>query len=411
MRRGLLVVGAVGAAFGGPAPEFARAQDPDAGVRKVLSASMKSAGPASGAYVLDASEGRRLFSRRARVARILASNTKLFTTAAALERLGPHATFTTRVLGTGRLDAAGTWRGNLVLQGGGDPTFGSRAFARKNYVAPGGVEDLAAQVSAAGVRAVSGRVVGEEALFDSLRGGPDSGYKVSQWVGPLSALTFDRARAAAGGWASDPRLQAAIRLDAELERLGIRVARTPARRRSRATGTALAAVASPRLGRLAEIANVRSDNFFAEILLKHLGPRPGSTDGGARDAVAVASELGVSARLVDGSGLSRSNRATPEQVARMLARIRDRPTWAPFFDSLPVAGREGTLSERMTKGPARDRCRGKTGSLTGVSTLSGYCQSVGGDLIVFSFLMERVKVEGARRLQDRMVEALARYRG
>ena len=46
-----------------------------------------------------------------------------------------------------------------------------------------------------------------------------------------------------------------------------------------------------------------------------------------------------------------------------------------------------------------------------MSALSGYCQSVGGDLIVFSFLMERVKVEGARRLQDRMVEALARYRG
>jgi D-alanyl-D-alanine carboxypeptidase/D-alanyl-D-alanine-endopeptidase (penicillin-binding protein 4) len=114
---------------------------------------------------------------------------------------------------------------------------------------------------------------------------------------------------------------------------------------------------------------------------------------------------------VDGSGLSRSNRASPEQVALMLDRLRERPSFAAFFDSLPVAGREGTLSERMTDGPARDRCRAKTGSLTGVSALSGYCESVGGDLIVFSFLMERKDVPGARRLQDRMVEALARYAG
>jgi D-alanyl-D-alanine carboxypeptidase/D-alanyl-D-alanine-endopeptidase (penicillin-binding protein 4) len=375
---------------------------------------MRSAGPAAGAWVYDATDGRRLYSLRGRSPRVLASNTKLFTTAALLERLGPTATFTTRVSSTGALDAAGTWSGDLVLRGGGDPTFGSGAFATRNYLAGGGTEDLAAQVLDRGVRRVQGRVVADESLFDSLRGGPDSRYGVSRYVGPLSALTYDRARAPGGGSSQNPPLQAAFRLDTALERIGVRVTGKPRLGPVAPGTTELAAVTSPPLARLVEITNVRSDNFFSEVLLKHLsaGPAaPGTTAGGAREAGAVALERGATAQLVDGSGLSRANRASPEQVARLLDALRGRPTFASFYDSLPVAGREGTLRDRLRSAPARGRCRAKTGSLSGVSALSGYCEARGGDLIVFSILMERVNVAGARRLQDRMVQALAGYAG
>ena len=87
---------------------------------------MRGAGPLSGAYVMNVTEGRVVFSWNATRPRILASNTKLFTTSAALARYGTEGTLGTEVLGRGRLDEDGVWRGDLYLRGGGDPTFGSR---------------------------------------------------------------------------------------------------------------------------------------------------------------------------------------------------------------------------------------------------------------------------------------------
>ena len=80
---------------------------------------------------------------------------------------------------------------------------------------------------------MTGRVCGDESRFDSLRGGPDSGYGVSIWVGPLSALSYNRGLATEGGSAFqlNPPAFAAARLDAALEARGIAVRRKPARRR------------------------------------------------------------------------------------------------------------------------------------------------------------------------------------
>ena len=76
-----------------------------------------------------------------------------------------------------------------------------------------------------------------------------------------------------------------------------------------------------------------------------------------------------------------------------------------------MAGKDGTLNNRMRSGPARGKCRAKTGTITGVSTLSGYCTARNGDTIVFSILMNGVNPAGARGLQDRMVQGIARYNG
>src|SRR5215218_8175768 len=108
-----------------------------------LAAKMRPAGAFSGAYVYNATASRPVFRWREKRARVLASNTKLFTTAAALTRYGPLGTLGTEVLGTGRLAEGGIWDGNLYLRGGGDPTFGGRRFVLRSYGSGAMVEDLA----------------------------------------------------------------------------------------------------------------------------------------------------------------------------------------------------------------------------------------------------------------------------
>nr|MBA2579314.1 D-alanyl-D-alanine carboxypeptidase [Thermoleophilaceae bacterium] len=288
MRRAAAIACALWLALAAPA----QAQD-DASLRRSLATSMRAAGPASGAYVFDASGERVLFAWRAGVPRILASNTKIFTTAAALDRLGPASTLSTRVIGSGSLGEDGTWRGDLYLRGGGDPTFGSGPFVRRAYGTGASVEALAAKLEAAGIAAVRGRVVGDEGRFDALRGGPDSRYAVARDVGPLSALAFDRGLANERGSAFqvNPPAFAAARLDEALERRGIEVRGGPRAGLALAGADELAAVESPALARLAQITNKRSDNFFAETLLKAVGAQdgqPGTTASGARAATAFA---------------------------------------------------------------------------------------------------------------------------
>lgn len=106
-----------------------------------------------------------------------ASLEKLYTSVAVLKRLGPGATFLTRVLGTGGLEANGTWRGNLYLRGGGDPTFGDQTFNRdwEDGYGPTAT-DLAVQLATRGIRRVKGSVIGDASLFDDRPGPPSSDY-------------------------------------------------------------------------------------------------------------------------------------------------------------------------------------------------------------------------------------------
>jgi D-alanyl-D-alanine carboxypeptidase/D-alanyl-D-alanine-endopeptidase (penicillin-binding protein 4) len=395
------------------AAEPAGAQD--AGLRAKLAGTMARAGGASGAQVENITNGSTVFRLRSRVPRILASNTKLFTTAAALARYGVEGKLGTEVRGTATLDASGVYPGDLYLRGGGDPTFGSRSFTGRAYGSGATVEELARKLDEAGFQRVMGRVLGDESRFDSLRGGPDSRYGVSGYVGPLSGLAYNRGLATErrGGFQSSPPLFAAARLEAALKRRGIRVDRRAGVRSTPPEAQVLASAESPPMGRLARITNKPSDNFFAEMLLKALALQTGgrgTTGGGARLAMGFARRLGAPARLVDGSGLSRSNRASPAAVARLLVAMRQRDESKAFYDSLAIAGRDGTLKKRMRSGPARRRCRGKTGTIAGVSTLSGYCVARSGETYAFSFLMNRVSPFSARALQDRLAQAIAGVR-
>jgi serine-type D-Ala-D-Ala carboxypeptidase/endopeptidase (penicillin-binding protein 4) len=396
-------------------PATAAAQDEDALVKR-LARYMRAAGPYSGAYVVDLSgeRPRAVFRWRQRTPRILASNAKLFTTGAALARFGTEGTLGTEVLGDGELDPEGVFRGSLYLRGGGDPTFGSRRFTTRSYGGGATVQDLAALLEEVGIERVTGRISGDESAFDSLRGGPDSGYGVSPWVGPLSALSYNRGlfTESGRGYQADPPAFAAARLDDALEAHGITVRLKPRSGIAPSDARVIASVDSPPMEQLIRITNKQSDNFFAEMLLKDLAHQAdgvGTTATGASVAASFARALGARATLADGSGLSRGNRASPASVVRLLTAMRARDDADVFGASLPVAGRDGTLFDRMRRGAARWRCQGKTGTLSNVSALSGYCEGRSGDSYAYSILMNGVYPTGARRLQDRMLQALARY--
>ena len=376
---------------------------------------MRAAGSQSGAYVVNLTDSETVFGSRQGKPRILASNTKLFTTATALARFGTEGTLGTEVRGSGTLDESGVWRGDLYLHGGGDPTFGSRPFTRRAYGAGATVEDLALALDTAGIQRVSGRILGDESVFDPLRGGPDSGYSTSVWVGPLSGLAYNHGLGDERGrsFQVNPPVFAAARLDAALESRGIPVRAAPRSGVAPPEASILASVDSPPMADIVRITNKPSDNYFAEMLLKDIGREAtgqGTTAGGARVAADFARELGARARLVDGSGLSRGNRASPRGIVRLLAGMQSRDEFDAWYASLPIAGRDGTLSTRMRSGAARGRCHAKTGTLSNVSALSGYCQALSGDLYAFSILMNGVYPPGARQLQDRMAQALAAER-
>jgi D-alanyl-D-alanine carboxypeptidase/D-alanyl-D-alanine-endopeptidase (penicillin-binding protein 4) len=380
-------------------------------LRDELANAMASGGGASGAFVfdVDAAGDGSLYGNDADERRVPASNEKLFTTAAFVDALGPEGHLRTRAYVDGRLTGArkSTLQGNLVVVGDGDPAFGTARFARANDQPVSRVSDLARAVGRAGVRRVTGRVLADDTIFDRKRyDGP--------YVSPLSGLSFNNGYDGRG-YASNPELVAAQALKQALRKQGVRVSGRVGRANvadAELERKPLADVASPRVAALIEETNVPSNNFFAEMLLKRLdaadGDR-GSRRGGAAAVERFARSVGTDVQAVDGSGLTRRNKASPREVVQLLvAMARDERDGAAFRNSLPVAGREGTVADRMRGTAAEGNCATKTGTLDGVSALSGYCNA-GGHTIAFSVLNNSVDVNAARVAQDRIAAAIARY--
>jgi len=377
---------------------------------------LRGGGGASGLYVLDAESERTVCALSPTRPRSLASNMKLFTTSTALARLGPDSRIATKLMSDGRVDQRGVLHGSLYLQGGGDPALGSPAFYGRFLGGLGtNLFGLTRQLRAAGVRRVSGRLYADDTVFDRLRGVADSGYATSSYIGPLSGLAFNSGYrdARASGFAADPAKIAAsnlvrsLRLAGTTIRSGVALGSTPL------GAKLLATVRSPTIERLAEATNVPSNNFYAEMLIKLLGARfggAGATSAGAAVVERFARSQGSGVHAVDGSGLTRGNRASPLQVARLLEAMHDSELADPFIQGLALSSREGTVDDRMEGSAAEARCRTKTGTLTGVSALSGYCFNRSGRIMIFSILMASVyDLSLAHREQDRVAAMVASY--
>jgi D-alanyl-D-alanine carboxypeptidase/D-alanyl-D-alanine-endopeptidase (penicillin-binding protein 4) len=419
MRAFLVVLGAVvSLAAGVPANALAQSPPPaQQSLQNALNKGLGQAGGRDGAYVVDLSTGQSLFAASPDVGRLPASVQKLYTTSTALLRFGPNATLSTSVFGVGKQGPRGTWMGTLYLRGGGDPTFGSAAFDRAYYGTGATVQTLVANLRQAGITGLLGRVVGDPWYFDLRPGTPATGYRFSTWVeGSLSALAFNRGLVNGGySGVSRPAVFAAQQLVSALRSAGVRVPRGTAAVGGSTPRAAqlLASVQSPRMATLIALANTPSDNFIAETLLKDIGARFGGAGTTAAGAAVVRSQLasrfGIRPTFDDGSGLSYDDYTTPRQVVTLLSKMA---TNSSFVRSLAIGGETGTLQNEMRGTVAQGRCRAKTGTLSAVANLAGYCQAADGHTLAFAFLMNSVgNTDTAHAIEANMAVALAKYNG
>jgi D-alanyl-D-alanine carboxypeptidase/D-alanyl-D-alanine-endopeptidase (penicillin-binding protein 4) len=163
-----------------------------------------------------------------------------------------------------------------------------------------------------------------------------------------------------------------------------------------------------------------SNNMHAEILVKAAGRAvsgAGSWQAGLAALGQRLSGMGIDRSALyyaDGSGLSRMNQVSSDQLIALLRAVRAKPWFQAWYDSLPVAGVSdrlvgGTLRSRMLGTAAAGNVRAKTGSLTGVSALSGYVTTADGQPLVFAMVSNNY-LGSVKRIEDAVAIRLAQYR-
>ncbi len=380
------------------------AASPAAGSLKTrLDRALRGDGVASsqtGAIVYDLSKRAYVYRKNPSAALKPASNEKLPVAVSALSILRPSYTIPTELRAQGH-QSGSVWNGKLILKGYGDPSLSGSDLGR-----------LARAVENAGITRVTGAILGDESFFDKVRVGP--GWKASFYKDecpPLSALIVNRGHFK-GHITSRPALAAAKMLRAKLVDRGIRVEGKARLGQADQSSAVVATRQSPALRWLVRTMDRQSDNFYAETFTKLLGALEADTGSTSAGAKVVRKELrsrGVPMRgvvIADGSGLSAYDRLTAKAAAKLLrSALADSDISEAFVKSLPVAGVNGTLVDRMESGPAYGNVYAKTGTTDAASALSGYVRS----RYVFSILMNGSPVPwtSARAAQDRFAQVLA----
>ncbi|MFI1888861.1 D-alanyl-D-alanine carboxypeptidase/D-alanyl-D-alanine endopeptidase [Streptomyces jumonjinensis] len=353
------------------------------------------------ASVVDATTGRRLYGKGEAKPMTPASTIKIATAAAALTALGPDHRIPTSVVASGR---------ELTLVGGGDASL-DRAMLRT----------LAERTA----RALRERKTGSvELAYDTslYAGDPMHPIGVNGNLAPVTALMVDQGRIDAESRGSsersdDPAGEAARTFARMLSERGVRITASPAPGRAADDARALAEVRSRPLSALVERMLTDSDNDIAESLARQTavaGGRKASFAGAERAVREQLARLNVplaGARFADGSGLDRNGRLPARLLTALLARSAEpgRPELRTVLTGLPVAGFNGTLESRYPgDAPGTGLIRAKTGTLTGVNTLSGTVAAPDGRLLAFAFLAGKTPArDPAQDALDRLASALA----
>lgn len=323
-----------------------------------------------------------------------ASTMKALTAAAVLARIDPAEQFVTEV----RVKAApanGVVSGDVWLVGGGDPLLETIEYTNSQQHDPASAtsfDKLVADIVAAGVTQVTGGVIGDARRYDEERVRPTwkKNYVTDGEVGPIGGLMVDdnfsvinarKTRVAASNAPAD----AAQLLRTKLEAAGVTFvnpslgADSTMPKAVNAAPLVLASISSIPVSEVVREMLSWSDNTTAEMFIKELGFRSTGNPGSWADGLnAVQSSLraqGVTLEgltMIDGSGLDRANRVTCEVL---LSTVRSQRVDGPFFNGLAVMGEYGTLRKRLRGTPAQGIVHAKTGSLNGVSSLTGFAQT------------------------------------
>lgn len=313
-----------------------------------------------------------------------ASNMKLVTAIAALDRLGAKHQLRTSLYYTGVRDSC-TLRGDLYCVGGMDPLFDA--------------DDLEAFVEGVrrlGIDTIRGRIVADKTMKDADLLGWGWCWDDDNPV--LSPLLIGRKDNFTERFAQALR-KAGMTVDVQLSE-----GRLPA------DATYMVACVH-NIGNVLPKMMKDSDNLYAESLFYQLaatsGARPASAKHARQVITKLIEKLGLPSsayHIADGSGLSLYNYLSPElEVALLRYAWSKESIRKPLYVSLPIAGRDGTLSKRMKRTVAEGNVHAKTGTLKGVTTLAGYCTAANGHMLCFAIMNQGVlKTSNGRDFQDRL---------
>ncbi|MGG4498856.1 D-alanyl-D-alanine carboxypeptidase/D-alanyl-D-alanine endopeptidase [Brevibacillus reuszeri] len=431
-----------------------------------------SMGMYAGIAVYDLTEKTYLYRHNEKRNYIPASNMKLFTTVAGLDKLGPAYQWKTEVYVAGTLTNGGVLQGDLILKGYGDPSL-----------TPADLKDLAFALKEKGIKHINGNLLLDESYFDDTRLGvswmwDDEPYGYSAQLSALavhknfvtvtmtpgktvttppvlamepattyvkltnqlktvegdkSNITVERPRGKNEAIISgtiglkakpyqqdvtmeDPALFVGEVWKQELAAQGIKLNPNTAMKKTVVTnGVPFHTHLSKPLHEIIVELNKESDNFYAEMLLKTLGATQkgkGSFEAGSEVVADVMKRAGIETGFtqVDGSGLSRFDLITAEQMITLLSFVQDQDYRDVLEQALPIAGVDGSLKNRMKGTAAENKIIAKTGSMGGVNSLSGYATAKNGNKLAFSILINGIyKSKYARDLQDYVAILLATY--
>ncbi len=324
-----------------------------------------------------------------------ASTTKLFTAATALAKLGSDYQFETTLYSDAIVK--GEVLGNVYLKGRADPVL-----------QPQDIVKLGDALLEAGVKSIQGYIVVDETYLDAIWEGPGWMWDDRPlWINALSIREVEpdankMSRALACGHL----------LKTTLMEKGINVMGKVVPGTVPSDAHRVAKHLSPPLADLLKLMNKPSDNWIAELVFKTIGAEvmgePGTWKKG-REAIAeflgeIMDEPPIH-RFVDGSGLSRYNLLNAELLTRLLVYMYHNFEVMPeFLASLPIAGVDGTLKNRMQGVSAEKVLRAKTGTLSGVSALAGYTVTADDEVFAFGILISHYigPARSARSIQDKI---------
>lgn len=372
-----------------------------------------------------------LYSRNAGKLFMPASNQKIITSAVALTQLGPDYAYRTTFAMTGEVRDS-LLDGDLIVIGRGDPTVSDRMRGLATLV----MDSLADSVRAHGIRQIGGELAHSGNAFpDSTRGYGWEWDDLGEYYGAgFDELTFNEGTAPTtigplpdtvrdslySGPAKDPAKAYLEAFHGALVRKSIvvdggvadSIAPMPFKLDT------LFVYTSPPLRAILPVLMKPSQNQVAELVFKTIGLERGGL-GTADSAKSVVTRQlfawGAEPdgfKVADGSGLSRHNLISPETIVRVLDAMQRDTAFVVFYNSMPVAGIDGTLKDRMKGTPAEGNVHAKTGSISAARSLSGYVTTADGERLLFSVLANNWTTPSTSVLDviDQIAAALAAYR-
>ncbi len=345
---------------------------------------------------------------------IPASVTKLFTTAVSLQLLGKDFKVKTKLITNDYNIKDGIINGNLYLKGFGNPLFTSTDL-----------ESFADKLVSSGIKRVSGDVVGDDSYFDNI-------YSREDWIEdersnvplpPISALVLDRNKKTIVKKVKKKQRYIQINLQNPPLEIAQKFREILLRKNISVDGVAISGIApekvydidesSVKLDDLISYINKYSDNFYAECLFKILGAEFSKSQGtyffsqqAIKDFLKKNDIPTFATEIVDGSGISRFDKITASSVNSLLERMYfDLVNFESFYNSLSIAGVDGTLGNRMN---SHINFRGKTGTLNGVIGLAGYLKTAADDDLIVTILFEykNGSYNFYRNIQDEIIASL-----